>query len=190
MKFIKQTRILYEFFFSEKSEIAWKVYHLKTQIVKCLDYKKSRLRFRYMMVSWNNHKEIIAWWCTKLLIDLRIYVANIFHVYIGDTPWQESIRLVCHILQSGILQKSKLSCQKQCFYIFGWACDPSLSAELVILKVCWKLLLVKGITVMKQFQGFCTTLLLIGDMPDMSWFFIDYSIRLIGIFILILFEAA
>lgn len=62
LKFIKQTRIPYEFFFSEKSEIAWKGYHLKMQFVKCLNYKKRRLRFMFMMVTWNNHKEIIAWY--------------------------------------------------------------------------------------------------------------------------------
>lgn len=102
----------------------------------------------------------------------------------------ELIMLVSHILQSGVVQKNKLSYQSIISDISDWACDPSLSAKLVGLKMhsadnCIPLLS-QEITVMRLFQGFHT--MLVGDMPEMSWFPIDCSIRLICIFILILLE--
>ena len=69
-----------------------------------------------MVVSWNKHNEIIVQ-CgqrvhSRFLIESRIKTANILCLFMFvHMLTLELIMLVCHILQSGVVQKNKLSYQ-------------------------------------------------------------------------------
>lgn len=112
-----------------------------------------------MVVSWNNHNEIIVQCGKRLhsrfLIKLCIKTANISICWL----WSSSF---WYVISCRVVQKSKLSYQSVISDISDWACDPSLSTELVGLKMhsadSFIPLLAQEITVMRLFQGFHTTL--------------------------------